>query len=81
MCKKELSPGKIVFVVRNKKHGYLYWRTADEFAWGPLESCDAWSYEARKRAENMAKNTGCVLEAWLMRDGKFSMQIPLDAVC
>ena len=77
--KTKLAPGKIVFVVISKTFGYFHWYH-EEYDWGDLKKATVWEYEERQEAENVAKNTGCRVEAWLSRGSKLVMQIPIEAV-
>ena len=81
MPQTTLSSAKIVFVVRLSGDKYLRWRDEDSWSYVDFEDAEVWPYEKRDAVINQAANLHGTAEAWVSRDGKLTMQIPLEAVC
>lgn len=86
MCIKDsnqqtkFSPGAIVFLVAKGKKHYYYSDIQNGRAFATIDQAQIFPYEERKTAEVIARCEHARIESWLMRDGKLTMQIPLDAV-
>lgn len=76
----EFSPGAIVFLVTKGRKHYYHSDIQNSGVFATIEQAQIFPYEERKTAEVIVRCEHARIESWLMRDGKLTMQIPLDAV-